>query len=226
LAFDPAGKKMYLTVGSKTDFQPEPAPRATIQQYNPDGSGRRTYATGMRNPVGIAFHPQTGELWSTCVERDFLGDDLVPDYVTRVRDGQFYGWPWYYMGNHVDPRYRNRRPKRPVAVPDIPVTAHSVPLGLIFYTGRQFPAEYRGDAFVAMRGSTNRRVLSGYKVARIRFKNGRHVPGYEDFITGWAPNPRKRTVYGRPVGLVQAGDGSLLVSDEAGHRIWRVTYRG
>jgi glucose/arabinose dehydrogenase len=227
LIFDPTGRKLYLTVGSETNKSPEPPPRATILQFNPDGSGRRTFATGLRNPVGLAFRPGTSELWITCVERDYMGDDLVPDFVTRVRQGDFFGWPWFYIGSHRDPRVPlPKGPKLPVRVPDVLVTAHSIPLGLLFYTGTQFPPEYRGDAFVAMRGSTNRRLMVGYKVVRLRFEGGRLVPGYEDFATGWLPDPRQREVWGRPVGLAQWTDGSLLLTDEAAHKIWRIRYVG
>jgi glucose/arabinose dehydrogenase len=165
-------------------------------------------------------------LWTTCVERDFMGDDLVPDYFTRVHKGQFYGWPWYYIGKHRDPKVPLKgAPKTPVTVPDNLFISHSTPLGVVFYTGSMFPFEYRGDAIIAMRGATNRRNRSGYKIVRVRFDKGKLIPGYEDFITGWMPNPRERGVYGRPVGLAQMLDGSLLIADESGGCIWRVTYK-
>lgn len=155
-----------------------------------------------------------------------MGDDLVPDFFTQVRKGDFFGWPWYYIGQHLDPRAPKGAPQRRVTVPDVLFTAHSVPLGMIFYTGNNFPSSYQGDVFVAMRGSTNRSLSSGYRVVRVPFRNGRPIGGYEDFVTGWLSNPRQHLVYGRPVGLAQWTDGSLLVSDEAGHMIWRVRYNG
>ncbi|MES2464237.1 MAG: sorbosone dehydrogenase family protein [Armatimonadota bacterium] len=226
IVFDPDGEHFYLTVGSASNKAVESPPRATITRYRADGSGRQTFATGLRNPVGIGFRPGTNEMWTTCVERDFMGDDLVPDFLTKVRQGDFFGWPWYYIGRHLDPRAPQGAPKGKVAVPDVLFTAHSVPLGMLFYTGSNFPASYQGDAFVAMRGSTNRRISSGFRVVRVPFEKGRPVGGYEDFVTGWLSDPRKHLVYGRPVGLAQWTDGSLLVSDEAGHMIWRVRYRG
>jgi glucose/arabinose dehydrogenase len=226
IIFDPSGSKMYLTIGSETNKGVDPLPRAAIYRYNPDGSGKELLVTGIRNPVGLAWQPGTGELWTTVVERDYMGDDLVPDYFTRVRKGQFFGWPWYYIGKHRDPKTSLRgAPKTPVTVPDNLFLAHSTPLGVLFYTGSMFPSEYRGDAIIAMRGATNRKHRSGYKIVRVRFKNGKLIPGYEDFITGWLPDPLKKEVYGRPVGLAQLPDGSLLIADEGGNCVWRVTYR-
>lgn len=226
LVFEPDGKHFLVTVGSASNKAVESPPRATITRYRSDGSGRETFATGIRNPVGIGFRPGTSELWTTCVERDFMGDDLVPDFFTQVRKGDFFGWPWYYIGQHLDPRAPQGAPQRRVTVPDVLFTAHSVPLGMIFYTGNNFPSSYQGDVFIAMRGSTNRSLSSGYRVVRVPFRNGRPIGGYEDFVTGWLSNPRRHLVYGRPVGLAQWTDGSLLVSDEAGHMIWRVRYNG
>ncbi|MEZ0327532.1 MAG: sorbosone dehydrogenase family protein [Fimbriimonas sp.] len=225
LILSPDGKTMYVTVGSETNHDVERPPRASILAFKSDGSGMRTYADGLRNPVGLAFRPGTDELWATCVERDFMGDDLVPDFITRVEEGDFFGWPWYYIGRHRDPHLKGKlAPAKPVKVPDVLTVAHSVPLGLLFYTGKQFPAEYRGDLFVALRGSTNRRLRSGYEVIRIRFRDGKLVPGYETFIGGWITDRRKKEVYGRPVGLAQLPDGSLLVADEGAHLVWRITY--
>ena len=223
LAFSPDGNMLFITVGSKTDNEEDPPPRATILTCDPDGKNLKTFARGLRNPVGVAFRPDSEEMWITCVERDFLGDDLVPDFVTRVDEGDDFGWPQFYIGNHRAPGYQ-RAPKRKVRVPDVLVQAHSVPLGLTFGTDTNFPAAYKDDLYVAMRGSTNRKIRSGYMVARIRFENGRRVPGYEEFATGWVPDRKKPLVYGRPVGLATAKDGSLLVTDEAGHRIWRIRY--
>lgn len=225
ILFDPSGKRFFLTVGSETNRDVEDAPRAAIQVVNEDGSNMRTYADGMRNPVGLAFRPGTNELWATCVERDYMGDDLVPDYITTVNQGDFFGWPWYYIGRHRDPRVAHPPAAKPVIkIPSVLTVAHSVPLGILFYTGDQFPADYKGDAFVAMRGSTNRRVRSGYEVVRIHFDNGKLVPGYTPFISGWVPDRTKREVYGRPVGLSQWTDGSLLIADEGAHTIWRLSY--
>jgi len=226
LIFSPDGRKLYMTVGSEENKDAEPAPRATIQEFNADGTGGHTYVDGTRNPVGLAFRPGTNELWGTCIERDYMGDDVVPDFVTRFRDGQFYGWPWWYIGKNRDPKVPlTGAPRKTVTVPDVLVDAHSVPLNITFYTGSMFPAEYRGDAFVAMRGSTNRRVRSGYKIVRLRFTNGRLEPGFEDFLVGWVPDRTKREVFGRPVATAVWTDGSLLVADESGHTIYRVSYR-
>lgn len=225
LIFSPDGKKLYLTVGSETNKDVEKLPRGSIQEFNPDGTGQRTYADGLRNPVGLAFRPGKDELWATCIERDYMGDDLVPDFATRITQGEFYGWPWWYIGKHRDPRVPlTNAPKKNVAVPDVLFEAHSVPLNILFYRGTMFPQEYRDDALVAMRGSTNRRVRSGYKIVRIRFNLGRLEPGFEDFAVGWVPDRTKRDVYGRPVALAEWRDGSLLVADEAGHTIYRISY--
>lgn len=223
LAFSPDGKTMFVTVGSKTNDEAEEEPRATIIACDPDGKNPRTFVRGTRNPVGVAFRPGTSEMWITCVERDFLGDDLVPDFVTRVNEGDDFGWPQFYIGQNRAPGFKNA-PKRQVRVPDVLVQAHSVPLGLTFGTNTHFPAAFRDDLFFATRGSTNRRIRSGYMIGRIRFANGKRIPGYEEFASGWIPDRRKEMVYGRPVGLAVGKDGSLLISDEAGHRIWRVTY--
>lgn len=193
LAFTPDGKRMLLTVGSGTNKDVERNPRGTIQSYDIEGKDNRTLATGLRNPVGLAFQPGTGQLWATCVERDFMGHDLVPEFVTRVNSGDFFGWPWWFIGKNRDPRVPlSSAPKKPVKVPDLLLTSHSVPLGFVFNTGAMFPAEYRGDAFVALRGSTNRPVRSGYKIVRMDFQEGRLKPGYIDFVTGWVPDRRKK----------------------------------
>lgn len=223
LAFSPDGKTLFVTVGSKTNDDREDPPRATIIACDPDGKNPRFFVRGTRNPVGVAFRPGTSEMWITCVERDFLGDDLVPDFVTRVNEGDDFGWPEFYIGRNRSPRFREA-PLRKVRVPDVLIQAHSVPLGLVFGAQTRFPANYRDDLYVAMRGSTNRKIRSGYMIARIRFENGKRIPGYEEFATGWVPDRRKELVYGRPVGLAVGKDGSLLIADEAGHRIWRVTY--
>ena len=230
--FNPAGTKLYVTIGSATNSTPENTPgsleRAAIHEYNPDGSGHRLFASGLRNPVGLAFFPGSTTLWTAVNERDHLGDDLVPDFITSVRDGGFYGWPYSYIGGNVDPAVTPPRPDlvaRAIA-PDVLLTSHSAALGLVFYTGTQFPAEFRNNAFVALHGSINRSKLSGYSVVRVPFRNGRASGPPEDFLTGFiARDDDEKQVWGRPVGLLQLADGSLLVSDDGGNRIWRIAHR-
>ncbi|MBD2104667.1 sorbosone dehydrogenase family protein [Leptolyngbya sp. FACHB-261] len=226
LIFSPDGSKLFVSVGSQGNAAEEPLPRASIQVMNPDGSNRQTYASGLRNPVGLGFNPSTGKLFTTVNERDQLGDDLVPDYLTSVQPGGFYGWPYSYLGANPDPRLPRRAElERKAIVPDVLFQAHSAALGLTFYGGEQFPAEYRGDAFVAFRGSWNRSEGTGYKVVRVAFNaQGQPEGGYEDFLTGWLVNPSVPSVWGRPVGLTVSSDGALLVTDEPGGKIWRVTY--
>ena len=230
IAFSKDGSRLFASIGSKTNVDdettnPEERERARILQFTPDGSNRKVYAWGLRNAVGIAVHPETGELWASVNERDGLGDDLVPDYVTRVRHGGFYGWPWYYLGKRQDPRHPGARPDLAdeVLQPDVLVQAHSAPLQMIFYTGDQFPDDYRGDAFVALHGSWNRAKRTGYKVVRVPLDHGRPNGAYEDFLTGFVTP--EGNVWGRPVGLAQMKDGSLLVSEDANDSIWRVTYK-
>ena len=228
LLFSKDGKKMYLSVGSQSNVnEGEPEIRAAISEYNPDGTGHRIYAFGIRNPVGLAWNPVNGELWTAVNERDLLGDDLVPEYATSVKEGGFYGWPDSYMGSNVDPRVKAPRMdlvKRAI-VPDVLIEPHSAALGIVFYTGTMFPAEYRNDAFVALHGSWNRKNRSGYKVIRIPFEKGKPEGGYENFLTGWVPDETGPDVWGRPVGLTMIKDGSMLVVDDGGKKIWRVTYK-
>jgi glucose/arabinose dehydrogenase len=224
IAFNPAGTKMYVTVGSSTNDSPESdARRAAISEYNPDGSGHRIFASGLRNPVGIAFEPATGKLWATVNERDELGDNLPPDYLTSVQDGGFYGWPYAYIGAHPDPFNATKRPDlvQKTITPDVLIQSHSAALGLAFYHGKMFPPEYQDDAFVALHGSWNRAEPTGYKVVRVHVKDGKPVGGYDDFVTGWFSG---NEVWGRPVGLLVMQDGSLLIVDDGGKRIWRVTH--
>jgi glucose/arabinose dehydrogenase len=226
--FSPDGRKMYVAIGSSGNYQPEKDERrAAIAEYNPDGTGYRLYATGLRNPIGLAWNPKTGQLWTAVNERDGLGDDLVPDFVTSVRDGGFYGYPYFYIGNNREPRLMNEdvsKLKTPL-VPDVLLTSHVAALGIVFYNGKMFPNEYRGDAFVALHGSWNRQKLSGYKIIRIRFKDGKLVGNqYEDFLTGWLPDENSNEVWGRPVGLLVLPDGSLLITDDGARKIWRVSY--
>lgn len=225
IAFAPTDGRMYVSIGSATNDDVEPFPRGTIQSYLPDGSDRRLFASGLRNAVGLTFRPGTGELWASCIERDFMGGDTPPDFITRVRLGQFFGWPYYYIGKNRDPRHKTKTPPRiDVAIPTICVEAHSIPLSLAFYSGTMFPSEYWGDMFVAMRGSTNRVPRSGYKVVRVKFRGGLADPSYEDFVVGWVPDRRRKEVWGRPSSLAIARDGALLIADESAHRIWRVSH--
>jgi len=227
--FNRGGTKLYVTVGSSTNATPEDDPRrAAINEYSPDGSGHRVFASGLRNPVGLAWFPGTDTLWTAVNERDHLGDDLVPDYITSVRDGAFYGWPYSYIGQHVDPTVKTPRPDLVAKAiePDVLLPSHSAALGLLFYTGSQFPAGYRNSAFVALHGSINRSRLSGYSVARVPFRDGKASGPPEDFLSGLiARDDEEKEAWGRPVGLLQLPDGSLLVSDDGGNRVWRVSYR-
>ena len=227
ILFSRDGKKMYVTVGSESNVSVEAEPmRASITEFNPDGSGKRIYASGTRNPIGLAWLPGTNTLWAAVQERDRLGDDLVPDFVTEIKDGGFYGWPYGYVGVE-DPRRQGERPDlvQKTITPNVLIQAHSAILGLAFYEGRMFPDEYRGDAFVALHGSWNRTQRTGYKIIRIRFKNGKPVGGYDDFLTGWMLSPDSRDVWGRPVGLLVLPDGSMLITDDGANKIWRVSYK-
>jgi glucose/arabinose dehydrogenase len=206
--------------------------RADILVTDPENKeGLHTYATGIRNAVGIAVDPSTGKLWDSTNERDGLGDDLVPDYVSSVKEHGFYGWPWYYMGNHEDPRHAGERPDL-VGVtlnPDVPVQAHSASLELCFYPAdasgpAAFPASYHGDIFAAFHGSWNRALRTGYKVVRVRMDHGVATGEYDDFLTGFVANDAN--VWGRPVGLAVAPDGALLMSEDGNGTIWRVAYAG
>jgi len=244
VAFSKDGTRMFVSIGSASndaegmrDRYPEgllsfeaqhglgaswsgETGRAVVLAFDPEGGGRKTFATGIRNCVGLAVHPQTGDVWCSVNERDGLGDDLVPDFITRVREGGFYGWPWFYIGPNEDPHHRGERReiKDKVTVPDVLIQAHSASLQFAFYTGNQFPPEYRGDAFAAEHGSWNRAKRTGYKVIRIKLKDGVPTGEYQDFLTGFVVNDR--TVWGRPVGVAVAHDGSLLVSEDGNGTIW------
>jgi glucose/arabinose dehydrogenase len=198
--------------------------RAAVLAFDPDGKNKRVFATGIRNCVGLAVHPTTGDLWCSTNERDDLGDNLVPDYITRVREGAFYGWPWFYIGANQDPRHAGERAdlKDKITIPDVLVQAHSASLGLAFYTGNMFPAEYRGDGFAAEHGSWNRSKRTGYKIIRVRLKDGVPTGEYEDFVTGFVVNDTN--VWGRPVGVAVAHDGALLVSEDGNGTLWRVSH--
>jgi glucose/arabinose dehydrogenase len=208
-----------VLVGSADEIE-----RADVLVFNPKGEGRRIYASGIRNCVGMAVNPTTGDLWCSTNERDGLGDDLPPDYITRVRAGGFYGWPWYYIGGHEDPLHMGARPdlKNDVIVPDILIQPHSASMQMMFYTGAQFPAEYTGNVFAAEHGSWNRAKRTGYKIIRAIVKDGVPSGEYEDFVTGFVIDDDR--VWGRPVGIAQAKDGSLLFSDDENGTVWRVSY--
>jgi len=230
IVFAPDGGKMYVSIGSRSNNSDDSSEsdRARIFEFNPDGSGKKVFAWGIRNAVGIAFRPGTRELWMSTNERDELGDNLVPDYISHVEPGGFYGWPWFYIGNHQDPRHRGKHPELATKslVPDVLVQSHSATLNLCFYDGGQFPAEYRGDIFAAFHGSWNRARRTGYKIVRVPFdqESGKARGEVEDFVTGFVtPNG---DVWGRPVGIAVAKDGSLLFSEDAHGTIWRVSYRG
>lgn len=222
------GRKIYITVGSASNvgeygMQYE-EDRAAIWEINPDGSGKRLYATGLRNPVGIDWNPVSGQLWTAVNERDELGDNLVPDYLTSVREGGWYGWPYSYYGQIPDPRWREDPHTDLVAkaiMPDVPLGSHTASLGLAFYTGSSFPARYRNGAFVGQHGSWNRSKLSGYKVVFVPFQDGRPQPP-EDFLTGFIADEAASKVYGRPVGIAVLPDGSLLINDDDAGIVWRV----
>lgn len=223
--------KLYIAVGSgsNVDEQGEDAKdprRAAVLEINPDGSGMRIFASGLRNPVGMDWEPVTKSLWTVVNERDALGDELVPDYATQVREGAFYGWPYSYFGKNEDPRKKGQRPDlvAKATVPDYALGAHTASLGLAFYTATQFPAKYRGSTFIGQHGSWNRSQFVGYKVAFLPFQNGRPSGPLEDFLTGFVAS--KTEVYGRPVGVAVAPDGSLLVADDEGNKVWRVRFAG
>jgi len=250
VAFSRDGSKMFVSVGSFSndgnDFVGIPLSnaarwiarqalgaawgseehRANVLEANPDGTGLRVFAAGMRNCVGMAVNPASGELWCSTNERDRLGDNLPPDYITSVREGGFYGWPWYYIGDHEDPHHKGERPdlKGKAIVPDVLLQAHSASLEMTFYDGRQFPQEYRGDAFAAEHGSWNRSRRTGYKVIRVIMRDGKATGEYEDFMTGFVASDAE--VWGRPVGVAVAHDGSLIVTEDANGTVWRISYRG
>jgi glucose/arabinose dehydrogenase len=228
IAFSQDNKRMFVSVGSKTNVDDDPSEerRANILVFTPEGKDEAIYASGIRNPVGLAIEPSTGALWTAVNERDELGDDLVPDYVTHVEEGGFYGWPWYYLGQNQDPRHTDKHPdlRAKSIVPDVLVQAHSATLGLSFYTGEQYPADYKGHLFVASHGSWNRSKRTGYKLVHIPVSNGEAAGYYEDFMVGFVTP--EGDVWGRPVGVAVARDGALLVSDDLSGIIWRVAYSG
>jgi glucose/arabinose dehydrogenase len=229
LAIDPKTGDLFVGVGSSGNLGIEPEPKATIQRFDKDGKNQTTFASGMRNPTALAFHPDTGELYTVVQERDGLGDGLVPDYLIRVQQGGFYGWPYAYIGKNPQPGFAQMAPEKVDATiaPDVLFEAHSSTLDLVFYTGDQFPEEYKGSALVALKGSWNRSEPTGYKIVRVPFKNGRPEGSYQNFATGfWASGNERAEVWGRPAALAVAKDGSLLVADDTGGTIWRISYTG
>jgi glucose/arabinose dehydrogenase len=229
IAFTPDGRSFYVTVGSSDNIAVDPDPlRATVLKFNADGTGRQTVVTGVRNGTGLAIHPTTREPWVTVQERDGLGDDLVPDFLGKVVPGRSYGWPYAYLGAHEDPRHAGKMPDvvKKAAVPEVIFEPHSSAMTLTFYTGKAFPANYRTGAFAALRGSSNRVKRTGYKIVYIPFVKGQPTGGYEDFATGWMLGEDKPEVWGRPVGLAQLQDGSLLVVEDGNGTIWKISYKG
>jgi glucose/arabinose dehydrogenase len=247
IAFTPDNKRMLISVGSASNDAEgmggaaggtrswsarhalgeswgNETDRAAVLTFDPEGKRLGVFATGIRNCVGLAIHPKTGDLYCSTNERDGFGENLVPDYVTRVREGGFYGWPWYYIGSNEDPHHAGERPdlKGKATVPDILIQAHSASLGLTFYSGNAFPADYVGDGFAAEHGSWNRSKRTGYKIIRLRLKDGIPTGEYQDFMTGFVINDSE--VWGRPVGVAVAHDGALLVSEDGNGTIWRVTH--
>ncbi|MEP6566630.1 MAG: sorbosone dehydrogenase family protein [Mesorhizobium sp.] len=250
IAFSPDSKTLYLSVGSGSNvaegmgklpkggldawaksmplgaaWGPEDG-RADVLAFDPDGKNGRIVATGLRNCSGMTVQPANGALWCVVNERDALGDNVPFEYATTVKDGAFYGWPWYYIGNNEDPRHKGERADLAgkATIPDVLMQAHSAPLNIAFYTGKNFPAQYQGDAFVALHGSWNRGIRTGYKVVRLRFKDGKPTGEYEDFITGFVISDDE--VWGRPVGVAVASDGALIVTEDGSGTIWRITYGG
>jgi glucose/arabinose dehydrogenase len=230
IVFSPDGKTLYVSVGSGSNDaehgEDAERERADILAFTPEGKDRRIFALGLRNAVDLAIEPKRGTLLASVNERDGLGDDLPPDYFTRVTPGGFYGWPWFYIGDHPDPRHKGAHAELAgtVLTPDVLIQPHSAPLGIAVYTGAQFPAAYRGDVFVALHGSWNRAIRTGYKVVRVRMTDGVPSGAYEDFLTGFVASDGD--VWGRPVGVTVAKDGALIVSDDASGTLWRVAYSG
>ncbi len=232
LATDRDERRLYVAVGSSTNVdeeridEKEPR-RAAILSSRWDGSDLSVFASGLRNPVGLAVEPVTGKLWAVVNERDMLGDELVPDFLTSVSKGAFYGWPYSYFGDHEDPRRKGERPDlvAKAVVPDLALGAHTAPLGLAFYKERAFPQRFRGGAFIGQHGSWNRSQFAGYRVAFVPFADGRPAGPPEDFLTGFIKDEETREVYGRPAGVAVARDGALLVADDAGNTVWRIAPR-
>jgi len=229
LAVDPKTGALFVGVGSSGNIGVEPDVKATIQRFQADGSGQTTFVSGARNACGLTIHPETGELWGVVQERDGLGDGLVPDFLIKAEQGAFYGWPYAYIGQNPQPGFAQRAPEKVKAskIPDLLFESHSSAMDLAFYDGQQFPAEYRGDLFVVLKGSWNRSQPTGYKVVRVRFKDGKPQGGYENFATGfWVSGKERAEVWGRPAAIAVAKDGSLLIADDTAGTIWRIAYSG
>jgi glucose/arabinose dehydrogenase len=230
VVFSPDGAKMFVSVGSHSNVSDDAAEfhRADVLQYNPDGTGFRIYASGIRNAVGIAIEPTTGALWGSVNERDQIGDNLPPDYITHIEENGFYGWPWYYIGDHQDPRHQGAHPELAgkITVPDVLLQAHSASLCMTFYTANQFPAVYHGWAFAAEHGSWNRSKRTGYKIICVPITNGKAINGgeYDDFLTGFVTP--EGNVWGRPVGVTVDSQGSLIFTDDGSNSVWRVRFVG
>lgn len=228
LLFDKKGESLYVGIGSRSNITPgDPEYRAAVLRFKPDGTQREVVASGIRNPIGMDWNPVTGKLWAAIQERDGLGDDLVPDFYTAIQPGGFYGWPYAYIGPNEEPRNKGQRPDlvAKTIVPDVILKpAHVAVLDARFYTGKQFPKKYQGGAFLAFHGSSNRAQRVGYSVVFIPFQNGKPSGPQEDFLTGFMSDPASKEVWGRPVGLLQAKDGSLLVSEDGGNKLWKITY--
>ena len=229
IIFDRKGEKMYVAIGSQSNVDAgEPAMRAAVNRFNPDGTGHEIYAAGTRNPVGLHLYPGTDTVWITVQERDLLGDDLVPDYFTHIGQGKFYGWPFAYLGPNEDPRRKGENPAlvAKATAPDVLLPAHAGVLDFAFYSSKAFPKQYQGGAFVAFHGSWNRSKRHGYQIAFVPFANGKPSGPWQDFMGGFMIAPDNEGVWGRPVGVLEMPDGSLLVSDDAGKKVWHISYKG
>lgn len=227
LLFDKDHVKLYVTVGSESNIDlGEPPMRAALHRYNPDGTGHETVATGLRNIIGLEWYPGSDQIWAAVQERDGLGDDLANDFLVNVQEGEFYGWPVAYNGPHEEPRHKDVAPDKVKSTlyPDVLLGSHVAVLDIKFYEGHQFPEKYRGGLFLAFHGSWNRSTRVGYSVTFIPFEDGRPQSGPQDFLTGWMVSPDSTEVWGRPVGLLVLKDGSMLVSDDGGRKIWRISY--
>jgi glucose/arabinose dehydrogenase len=229
ILFTNDGKRFCVGTGSGSNVDAGEDPRrAAINCYNPDGSGHEIYASGTRNPIGLRWYPGTDTMWAAVQERDALGDDLVPDYFTHIQKGGFYGWPYAYTGPHEDPRRKGEKPNlvAKTIAGDVQLGSHVAVLDFLFYTGKQFPSSYQGGAFLALHGSWNRSMRVGQSVVFIPFKDGKPSGGMTEIVKGWMLGPDQREVWGRPVGLLQMPDGSLLITDDGNNRIWHLSYKG
>jgi glucose/arabinose dehydrogenase len=228
IAIDAKAGKLYVSVGSGSNVDTgDPANRAAINVYNMDGSNPEIFATGLRNPVSIKINPASKQIWTTVQERDGLGDDLVPDFFTSVKKDAFYGWPYAYIGPNEEPRHKGEAPEKvaKTVVPDVVLPAHVAAMDFTFYTGKLFPAKYKNGAFIALRGSGNRSKRVGYSVVFIPFKGGKPAGAPEEFLGGWMMDAGQKEVWGRPVGVAQMNDGSLLVSEDGNNKIWHISYK-